>query len=399
MISNPVISPYGHYIYGDHSFYSREEALQFLLQTEQYDGTFRFYYHDHVFGSYDWTKEIELNISHLYRYRAQQLRDKYKYLILTFSGGSDSTQMLMTFIKNKIHIDEIQVYHHEKSVSKLDKHMMLGDTELSQFMEYQFAVEPFLKKYADHLKNTKINLIDSSDFVHEQYEKNKFDMLGTNARGLKSSCFIVPKMVRSFQYHMLSYNEKVIDKDNVGLIRGTEKPTLTIIDDRLFFQFYDIAYQTVSNFYTKKVDNFTTIENFYWSPDVPLIPIKQSHLIKKRLETDNFFYEKYVSMRSKRIEDDFMVGTGFSDGGDLERMFSSIIYPDWNPTTFVAPKPKQVNPEFKLYDTLGVKHFGRDIMKELKEFNRAKYDKITFKNAISSFIYSRRYPVGKLLGR
>ena len=373
--------------------------MQFLLDNQEYDGTFRFYYHDHIFESFDWKDPIVFTLPQLYKHRALQLRNKYKYLILTFSGGSDSTQMLMAFIKNKIHIDEIQVYHHEKSISKLDKKMLLSDAELSQFMEYHLAVEPFLKKHADDLKNTKINLIDSSDFVHQQYESNTFDMLGINSRGLKSSCFIVPKMVRSFQYHMLNYNEQVISKDNVGIVRGFEKPTLTMIDNRLFFQFYDIAYQTVSNFNTKKVDNFTTIENFFWSPDAPLIPIKQSQLIKKRFESDDLFYQKFVSMKSKRVQDSFMPGSGFSDGGDLERMFCSIIYPDWNPTTFTAPKPKAINPEFKLYDTLGVKHFGRDLMKELKAYNEQKYDKIAFKNAISSFIYSRRYPVGRLLGR
>ena len=43
----------------------------------------------------------------LLKERCIQLRDKYNYLILYFSGGSDSETTLQSFIRSGIHLDEI----------------------------------------------------------------------------------------------------------------------------------------------------------------------------------------------------------------------------------------------------------------------------------------------------
>ena len=40
---------------------------------------------------------------------ALKLREKYKYLRLWYSGGSDSQTVLNTFVDNKIHLDEIAI--------------------------------------------------------------------------------------------------------------------------------------------------------------------------------------------------------------------------------------------------------------------------------------------------
>jgi hypothetical protein len=39
--------------------------------------------------------------------KAMQLRDQYDYLILAYSGGADSDNILKVFQQNKIHLDEV----------------------------------------------------------------------------------------------------------------------------------------------------------------------------------------------------------------------------------------------------------------------------------------------------
>src|SRR5262249_28377199 len=43
----------------------------------------------------------------LYRQRAEEIRRDYDYIILTYSGGHDSSNMLETFLYNDIPVDEI----------------------------------------------------------------------------------------------------------------------------------------------------------------------------------------------------------------------------------------------------------------------------------------------------
>ena len=59
-------------------------------------------YHHDVFGAMNWSAPITETLDDLYRERCQQLRDKYDYLILCYSGGSDSWTILNTFLKHKI---------------------------------------------------------------------------------------------------------------------------------------------------------------------------------------------------------------------------------------------------------------------------------------------------------
>lgn len=58
----------------------------------------------------NWETEPQESLSVLYKKRAQQIRDTYDYIVLYFSGGSDSITMLNAFMQNGIEIDEVVVY-------------------------------------------------------------------------------------------------------------------------------------------------------------------------------------------------------------------------------------------------------------------------------------------------
>ena len=66
-----------------------------------------FYYHDKEFSKIDWNYEPPQSLQDLYRIKAEKIRQDYGYVILAYSGGMDSSQVLETFYYNNIHIDEI----------------------------------------------------------------------------------------------------------------------------------------------------------------------------------------------------------------------------------------------------------------------------------------------------
>jgi hypothetical protein len=69
------------------------------------------HFHDDLFSAIDVSSLGKLSLKELYRQRALQLRDEYDYLILNYSGGSDSGYILKTFVENGIKLDQVRVKH------------------------------------------------------------------------------------------------------------------------------------------------------------------------------------------------------------------------------------------------------------------------------------------------
>ena len=79
-----VLSPHnGHYLYNDKIYVDRASILDDMLLNKDYFGEVSFYYNDHVFDKFDWGIPVDISLDRLYTFRAQQLRDKYKKLILS----------------------------------------------------------------------------------------------------------------------------------------------------------------------------------------------------------------------------------------------------------------------------------------------------------------------------
>ena len=106
MISLEKNSKLGAYHVSTYSLpiYNKLQALELAQKT---GGNIRWNFNDSAYGQINWQQEPAVNIDILYLMRARQLRDQYDHLVLNFSGGSDSTNILYAFLKNNIHIDEI----------------------------------------------------------------------------------------------------------------------------------------------------------------------------------------------------------------------------------------------------------------------------------------------------
>ena len=89
--------------------------------------------------------------------RIRQLREKYDYIRLWFSGGKDSTLVLSTAIKHNVHIDEIVIYR------RFCKNNLGLMTEFHQSHEIEGSAIRYLSSMKGKLTKTKISFIDVDD--------------------------------------------------------------------------------------------------------------------------------------------------------------------------------------------------------------------------------------------
>jgi hypothetical protein len=98
---------WGIYRVGQKQFFNKAQAI---LEAQRTGTWVEFDYYDDVYSGSNLTTEPTEELWEIYRQRAQQLRDKYDYLVLSYSSGCDSTTILHSFLYNNIHLDEIFCY-------------------------------------------------------------------------------------------------------------------------------------------------------------------------------------------------------------------------------------------------------------------------------------------------
>ena len=89
----------GYYRVGQQIFLKKIPALIEGTKTNIHP---EWVFHDQTFGLVNWEEEPKETLDDLYQQRAQQIRDRYDYVVLFYSGGSDSHNILNAFVKNNI---------------------------------------------------------------------------------------------------------------------------------------------------------------------------------------------------------------------------------------------------------------------------------------------------------
>ena len=159
----------GHYEVGAQRFFSKSVATLAGLQT---GAPVRYNYNDAVFDRCDWTVEPEpqVSLNEFYRRRAQQLRDSYDYIVLQYSGGPDSQNVLDTFLDNGIKLDEVVNFN------TLDSTQVLEGT--THNLDYFYNVKPMIKEIGDRSKVTIIDEIEMTKKVWKEYgSRDYFELL------------------------------------------------------------------------------------------------------------------------------------------------------------------------------------------------------------------------------
>lgn len=271
----------GYYLVGQSKFYNKTLALLESYKT-RYEPVWVF--NNDVYSSIDWTVPVTEDLTSIYRRRAQQLRDQYDYLVLYFSGGADSINILHAFIDNDIFLDEI-LFQYPKEVEQTFNSNDLSNGNF--YSEIKYSALPIL----NDLKN-KIHpgtLIQHQDFSKPLTELLKHDnwfekkSLGSNI----TISGIARQASQDLEPHILNLCD---NSKTVAQILGIDKPLVYYDGSNYFAYFLDLSAThcpPINRGAGQELYNtFYQTEFFYWTPSMPEIVVKQAQEIKRHCEID-----------------------------------------------------------------------------------------------------------------
>jgi hypothetical protein len=219
----------GYYKVGDEKFLNKYQALK---RSSELVKPTTYHWFDDIFSKFDRTLLGTRSLDSLYKERAQQLRDKYDYLILNYSGGCDSWNILKVFLDNNIKLDQVMVCWPFKASNIFKPN--IKDVSASNFMsEWDFTTKPDLEWLSKTHPEIKIELIDwaepfvnNSNFVNEHSfdSLNHFHNLADLARSTLFS----------------ATERELIEKGKtVATIWGLDKPNIARFGNNIGMAFYD----------------------------------------------------------------------------------------------------------------------------------------------------------------
>lgn len=313
----------GYYTVGTEVFHSKTAALVEATRTNIHP---QWHFSDHVFSRMDWESPPVDDITEMYKRRAKQLREKYDYLILMFSGGSDSTTIIRSFIQAGVHLDEILVKWSLKASEKVYTPNTTDHGTHNIFSEWDYAIKPTLDYIATHHPKIKITIYDFSDqFDGEISEQDWFSV----------NDHLNPGVFRRYGLALTESQEKMQEAGkSVATIWGIDKPQLAYKDGNIYAYFLD----KLAN--TRSVEGSAnrTNELFYWTPDVPEVAVNQAKKVYN-----------YISKRPDLLPLIDWVDPRGKNKTLYDNIARGIIHPEWDTTIFQVTKPS--NMVFNEYDT------------------------------------------------
>jgi hypothetical protein len=311
----------GYYLVGWKKFYNKTLAL---IESKRTGYDVKWIFNDPVYDSIDWTIPIETPLFEIYRQRAQQLRDKYDYLMLYYSGGADSSTILRTFVENNIFLDEIVMQLPEPVRQSFDP----NDTSEGNFYaELEYSAVPYLNKIRNKLHpNTLIRYQDFSKPGLELLKQDDwFESVPLCTNITLSGVF--RQIAQNSDHHILNLYDT---GKSIAQILGIDKPLVYFNGTDYYCYFMD----TSTYHYVSPVDfndselskgKYST-EFFYWTPDMPEIVVKQAQDIKRNCEMNTWAKFMAGEILTRHIS-------------EYRPVLHPVIYPDDVTVEFQTEKP------------------------------------------------------------
>ena len=319
-----LFAPQGYYRVGNKIFNHKIYALKEATRTG-IDPTWHF--NEDCFNTFDWQTPLRVPLTELYAQRAQQLRDKYDYLILWWSGGADSTSMLQAFIHNNITLDEVFVGWPVKLTE--GKYTPSFDTKVANFVsEYDLVIKPGLKWLSDNYPNIKISLVDTSDSVKRKDHNESLFLLTETFQYLND------QRVESIEPII---RERSRGGRSVANIFGISPPELAITQDILSMQFSDLSISPFGKSESLGNDVLRTYENFYTTPDMPEILREMSHAVLDFVTASPRYknlFDRFEFNKSGKLINTFI--TPYRQ--QARKILNTVFHPNYNHNNFQAYK-------------------------------------------------------------
>lgn len=309
---------FGFYQVGNYKTYSKFRAVEHYNKSNE---KIKWNFNDEVYQCYNWSVEPKETLSELYRQRAQELRDQYDYLVLWFSGGADSTNILNSFIDNDIKLDEVASYvNYEANGNTLD----FFNAEI-------FHVTPEVVAKAR---------IQQPDLRHTVVDLAKLTMQYFTDKSVKYdwsyyvNSIVNPNTVsrRDIKLQILHWTKLFDSGKKVGFISGICKPRVVGINENYYHKFVDMIDGAVTPECQMLDRPWDHNELFYWSADHPKISIKQGHIVKNYLKT--------LTKSSPEVTDKKELASTVTVTIDKKICYltlpalHTLIYPKWTPVAY-----------------------------------------------------------------
>lgn len=310
----------GYYLVGWKKFANKSHAL---IESKKTGYELQWIFNDSTYESIDWSVPIDVPLMELYKARALQLRQQYDYLILYFSGGADSVNVLHAFIDNNIFIDEILMWHCEPTESKVNN------------KDYSNANYHSEIKYAAfvHLDRVKNSINPKTKITVKNYVKNGLELVRKHDNWYETMpiglTFSISGILRQVaQEHDTDFLRQQDTGKSTCYIMGIDKPLVWNDGTDYYAYFMDTGAYHVMNpvDFNMASNDYVTTEYFYWTPDFPEIVVKQAQLLKA-------YYESTPSI--KHMAEKSLT----THLNEYKTIIHNVVYPGYTLEPFQTEKP------------------------------------------------------------
>ena len=306
---------YGYYEINGHKTFSKLEAIELQNKT----GVFpEWNFNRPVFDNINW-KAAPLDVWELYKARCKQIRAAYDYVVIFYSGGSDSENILQAWLAADCKLDELATcWNMEGS----------GDRDAYMNAEVDRVVFPNIKKLKDSGVDFKFRLIDITqptlDFIRSA---------GDDYNYFVAHHFSPNNIIKAqLRERIKDYADLINQGKSVCFVWGAEKPQIFPDGDRHYFQFFDIMDSYVNAYTQPNLKQGWYDEIFYWTPDMPEMAVAQAHTLLRFAETCDIaeFYQDTPNRYgyNRRIKKYITSNAA-----------KTILYPTWSNNIFCNGKP------------------------------------------------------------
>ncbi len=282
---------------------------------------------DGVFSKVKWNEEPVLSLDELYRIRANQIREKYDYVIVFCSGGADSNNVIRTFMKNNIKVDEVIALAPMSGLKNWDFNQATLD-EGNTISETKFALFPILEEIRNNAPDIRITINDFfEDILQYKDEEWTYKAAGNIVTVLTSHFTDVLKF---------AHIDKLVEQGKrIALVYGTDKPIIRIgYNGDMYLAFSDSGVNYL-NMPEERCNPLVDRVLFYWTPDLPELLVKQAHVVAKAISLPEYNHVKeYLKARpSKDLTSNFADVIKARESKGLETSTKENIFKNFTPNS------------------------------------------------------------------
>lgn len=319
---------FGFYLVNGFKTYSKVEALEISDQTNQ---NVQWIFNDIEFSRHDWTKEPAESLPELYASRARQIREDYDHIVIFYSGGADSGNVVNSFVDNGIPFEEIATYNYWK-LDPRENTLLHGEqvkVSYPRINELKDQGVKFLHRPIDLSEIAYEILKDKFWFTHRAYYANNY--------------FSTSHLAKSYLREKIDDYRKIIESGKrLVFVWGSEKPRVVLHNDnRYYFKFVDTIDSGFGVRSQMLARPYEHDELFYYSPKCFKLLCKQGHTIMnffkhhKQMQLANLYSGDH---KIPNIESMFN-NQGTEDGLSYRNLLNWLIYPKFNFQMFTLGKP------------------------------------------------------------